>query len=127
MLHSIVFSGTNPPVTENFLLLDTGCKPDLYIPRELADRLGVPEQVYQQGMIIGAGDIRTPTPFFVKPVTISFSSGRDTLRETVSTKTYVAGGQNIVGRDAMRRLRIGIPENPDTIILYHTIDEDEVL
>jgi hypothetical protein len=107
--------------------LDTGCTPDLYIPQELVDRLGVPLESYQQGTIKGAGDIHTATPFFLTPVSITFSCGRDSIRATYSLKTYVGGGQNILGRDAMRRLKIGIPENADSIILFNVEDEDEVL
>jgi hypothetical protein len=126
ILPSILFSADQPPITENFLL-DTGCKPDLYIPQELADRLGVPHEFYRQGVVKGTGDIRTRTPFFIKPVSISYSWGRDSLRETIATKTYVSGGQNILGRDAMRRMRIGIPESADSIILYNIDEEEEVL
>lgn len=122
----IHYSQPTNRLTENFLL-DTGCKPNLYIPQEVADRLGVPHEFYRQRVILGAGDIRTTTPFFIKPVSVSYSWGPESLRETTATKTYVSGGQNILGRDAMRRMRIGIPENADSIILYNIDEEEEVL
>ena len=42
-------------------------------------------------------------------------------------KTYVGGNICIFGRGAMRALKIGIPEDADSIILYPVEEEEEVL
>lgn len=118
--------GSNAPVTDNFLL-DTGCKPDLYIPQCIADQLGVPKDRYSQGKIKSAGDVSTATPYFSVPIKVSFSSGRESLREMNSNRAYVGGTVCILGRDAMRALKIGIPENADSIVLYPAEEEEEVL